>query len=215
MLLPATILITRWPGRSMSMRTKKQGAAIAFAGSTILLALGDGRVLNYARRELELRGSIEPESHSQPRFACASADGHWFAVVFHNGRLHLCWTRSNGGPGSLQLADVRGQGAISAALFTSDNSILVVDRVNRVSRIRAGVLRSHEASFAPALTMIEMAYYYGIVPIYTVFPKPSELDNTIQYVLKKEETTDLGMQQGRSAGDATTRSRPGHPSAAA
>jgi hypothetical protein len=33
-----------------------------------------------------------------------------------------------------------------------------------------------------------------VVPIYTVFPKPGELDNTVQYVLRGEETTDLGIQ---------------------
>ncbi len=32
-----------------------------------------------------------------------------------------------------------------------------------------------------------------MVPIYTVFPKPGELDNTIQYVLRKEETIDIGL----------------------
>ncbi len=65
------------------------GATIVYAGSTILLALADGRLLNYAAPALTLRGEYRPEPESQPRFACASPDGKRFAVVFHNGRLHL------------------------------------------------------------------------------------------------------------------------------
>ena len=43
---------------------------------------------------------------------------------------------------------------------------------------------------------MEIAYYYAIVPIYTIFPKPGELGNTIQYLMRKEETIDVGMQPG-------------------
>ncbi len=173
---------------------EEQGAAITFAGSTILLALADGRVLNFGVPELELRDQYEPEPHSQPRFVCASADGSWFAIVFHNARLHVLNAGDSGNP-AMQLADVRGQDDISAALFTSHNSLLVVDRAKRVSEYELGTFALKD-SFAPALTPLEIAYYYVIAPIYTVFPKPSELDNTIQYVLKNDETTDLGIQTG-------------------
>ena len=95
----------------------------------------------------------------------------------------------------MQLAKVRGQGDISAVSFSPENTLLVVDRAKRVSEYDCATF-DQKASFAPALTALEIAYYYAVVPIYTVFPKPGELDNTIQYVLKKEETTDLGMQTG-------------------
>ena len=147
-----------------------------------------------AAPELEVREVYNPDPYSQPRFVCASADGCWFGVVFHNARLHVLHVGPDQKP-VMQLAAVRGQGAISAVLFTEDNALLVVDRAKRVSKYElASFVRSE--SFAPALTAMEMAYYYVVAPIYTVFPKPSELDNTIQYVLKKEETTDLGFQPG-------------------
>ena len=41
---------------------------------------------------------------------------------------------------------------------------------------------------APALTPLERAYYYAIVPIYTVFPKPGELGNVVSYLLTEQET---------------------------
>ena len=36
---------------------------------------------------------------------------------------------------------------------------------------------------APALSVLERVYYYAIVPIYTVFPKPGELSNVVSYLL--------------------------------
>ncbi len=106
----------------------------------------------------------------------------------------------------MQLADVRGQGDISAVAFSADNALLVVDRVNRVTRYQRGSWDRVE-TYAPALTPLEIAYYYAVVPIYTVFPKPGELDNTIQYLLRKEETIDMGMP----GGDLQTRRVRLHP----
>ena len=169
-------------------------ATIVYAGSTILLALADGRLLNYAAPALTLRGEYRPEPESQPRFACASPDGKRFAVVFHNGRLHLL-DATQEASATMQLADVRGQNDISAVAFSADGSLLAADRVNRVTRYQPGSWEQVQ-SYAPALTPLEIAYYYAVVPLYTVFPKPGELDNTIQYVLRKEETIDIGLPGG-------------------
>ena len=44
----------------------------------------------------------------------------------------------------------------------------------------------------PPLTTMESVYRYVIRPIYAVFPKPGELDNSISYLLTERETIDLG-----------------------
>lgn len=170
---------------------QEQDVVLAVAGNTALLAQSDGHVLEFDLPTLTLRATLEPEPDSQPRFACASPDGRRCAIVFHNGRLHTLDT-SQGPDATLALADVRGQGEISAVAFAPDGAMLVADRVNRVTWYdsESGVqIKEH----APALTALEIAYYYAVVPIYTVFPKPGELDNTIQYVLSKEETVNMGM----------------------
>jgi hypothetical protein len=79
-----------------------------------------------------------------------------------------------------------GQGDISAAAFSSDR-LLVSDRVNRVTTYRLNTLQSEDRR-APALTALERVYYYVIVPIYTVFPKPGELSNVVSYLLTEQET---------------------------
>jgi hypothetical protein len=73
--------------------------------------------------------------------------------------------------------------------------MLVVDRAKRVSEYDLDTL-NRARSFAPQLTPLEIGYYYAVIPIYTVFPKPGELDNTVQYLLQKDETINVGMQTG-------------------
>jgi ABC-type transport system involved in multi-copper enzyme maturation permease subunit len=173
---------------------EEEGAALAFGGHTIVLALSDGRVLTYDAASLQQRGQYRPEPYSQGRFAYAAPDGRSFAILFHNARLHLLRVAEDGTE-TLQLADVRGQDGVSAALFTSRDTLLVADRVKRVTEYQ---LNSMEIvnQFAPSLTALENAYYYAVRPLHTLFPKPGELDNTIQFLLQNEETTDLGMQPG-------------------
>jgi hypothetical protein len=86
-------------------------AVMAIAGGAILVALSDGRVMSFDAKTLELLGSEEPEPKTQPRFVRASADGNWFAVVFHNGKLYLWNTQSESM--KFRPAEVRGQGTIS------------------------------------------------------------------------------------------------------
>ncbi len=166
-------------------------AVLGYANATILVALADGRVLNVDSQTLTVRDTYQPETGSQPRFISASSDGRWLAVLFHNGRLYVLDAQSPA-QSTLELADVRGQGDISAAMFTTDEKLLVADRVNRVTTYQAGSWERGD-EYAPELTPLELAYYYAIVPIYTVFPKPGELGNTIQYLLRDEETIELGL----------------------
>ncbi len=176
-----------------------QGAGVAVVRSTVLLALGDGRLLNYSVPDLQLREKYQPEKYSEARFVCASPDGKWLAIVFHNAKLHLLNVEDPEQP-KLQIADVRGQGTLSAAAFTNDGCLLVADRTKRVVKYELGSF-ARQATFAPLLTFGEKAYYYVLEPIYKVFPKPSEMDNTIRYALKQEETVgdaeDLQAIRGR------------------
>jgi hypothetical protein len=44
--------------------------------------------------------------------------------------------------------------------------------------------------------MVEIAYRYVLVPLYTVFPKPGELDKTVQYLLTGKETQASDPRRG-------------------
>lgn len=178
--------------RTLKLEVDEDSAAVlGYAGATILVALADGRVLNVDPQSLTVRDTYQPESGSPPRFVTASADGKWLAVLFHNGRLYVLDAQSPA-QATLDLADVRGQGDISAATFTAGEKLLVADRVHRVTTYQAGSWERGD-EYAPELTPLELAYYYAIVPIYTVFPKPGELGNTVQYLLRDEDSIEIGL----------------------
>lgn len=168
-----------------------EGAAVAIGGKVILLALTDGRILRYDAANLKLVHTYEPESESQARFLAASPDGRWFGIVFHNGTLHILDTTATGEQ-AMRRAPVQGQEDISAVLFPSNKEVLVADRATRVTRYNLPSW-SADGGYAPALSTMELAYYYVVMPIYYVFPKPGELDNTVLYLLQGKETTDMGL----------------------
>jgi hypothetical protein len=68
--------------------------------------------------------------------------------------------------------------------------MLVADRSTRVSRYR---LESEELveRYAPEMELLEVVYRYAVLPIYTVFPKPSELYQTSQYLITGKETSPI------------------------
>lgn len=160
-----------------------QSVLLAFAGSTLLVADELGRLHVLDAESLEPRKVLTPEGKNQPRFARAAPGGRWFAVAFHNGHL---WTLDTQGDVSARPV-VSGQGDISAIEFSGPEQLLVADRTNRVLEYRLGS-NERTRSFSPSLSGIEWIYRYFVIPLYTVFPKPADLNNTVKYVLSGKET---------------------------
>jgi len=167
------------------------GSLLAFGGSTMLAGLADGRVLLIDPATLKVKEEFSPAGETAPRFAIASADGNWFAMLFHNNQLWL-FDAHAGKPANVSF---RGQGDISAVAFNGADRLLVTDRVNRVTSYHIDPFLSEDRR-APALTLLERAYHYGIVPIYTIFPKPGELNNVVQYLLTEQDTVATNPNRG-------------------
>lgn len=181
---------------------EKEGAAVAMTSDLVVVAREDGRVWLLSPRGLTLRNELEIEPYSQPRFAAASPDGERVAILFHNRQLWLI----DGRTGDARRAPVSGQGDISGFSFDSNNRLLVVDRVNRVidydsTNFARGQVHWQEMS------RFERVYYYAILPLYTIFPKPGEIDNTVHFLLTGKQTTDVGLFQG----DVTQQREDLHP----
>ena len=140
---------------------------------------------------LKVQQEFPPAGEATPRFAMASPNGRWFVVLSHNQTLKM-FDASTGKPAD---ASFTGQGDISSAAFSGDDQLLVTDRVNRVTSYQLDPFQTEE-SHAPALTVLERVYYYAIVPIYTVFPKPGELNNVVTYLLTEQETVSANPTSG-------------------
>lgn len=160
-----------------------QSVLLAFAGSTLLVADELGRLHVLDADTLRPRQVLTPEGKNQPRFARGAPGGRYFAIAFHNGRLWILDTQGD----RISQPSVSGQEDISAIEFSGPEQLLVADRTNRVIEYRLGTTERLR-SFSPSLSTIEWVYRYAIVPLYTLFPKPADLNNTVKYVLSGKET---------------------------
>jgi hypothetical protein len=167
---------------------------LAFGGDTLLIGRDDGRVIAYAAADLELRQSWTVAGKNPPRFCTAAPKGRFFAVVFHHGVLWVYDREAD----ELRKPRVAGQGNISGSCFLAPDRIAVADRATRVTEYDLPdwqVTRRH----SPTLSVLERAYRYALTPLYTVFPKPGELDKTVQYIMTGKQTASTDSRGGLAA----------------
>ena len=159
-------------------------ADVACVAGRVLVARANGDVLILEAASLQTVNQAQPHGDSRPRYVCAAPDGSRFAVSFHDGSL---WTSEVQAP-QWRRAEVTGQGDISGASFDAASRLLVVDRWERVT-VYSPQLRV-EQQLAPPPSVWQRAFRYVVLPLYAIFPKPTALDETVQYVLsKKDELT--------------------------
>jgi ABC-type transport system involved in multi-copper enzyme maturation permease subunit len=180
---------------------EKEGSAVAIAGDFVVVAREEGKVWLLSSNDLATVREQTLERGTQPRFVSVAADSSRFAILFQNRRLWLI----DGKTGQAETANIRGQGDIAGFAFAGEK-LLVADRVKRVTEYNLASLARSKV-YAPPMSRVEMVYYYAIWPTYLIFPKPGELDNTVQYVLTGKRTTDLGVFRG----DLTQRREDLHP----
>ena len=163
---------------------------VAIGGGRVLLARANGEVNLFDAARLEPGETFRPEAKNAPRFAVAAPDGKTFAVLFHNRRLWLFDTPSNR---ELKLS-ITGQGDISAAAFAGNDRLLVADRFTRVTEYELPSGRITDRR-RPTLSVLEKVYLFGVQPIYTIFPKPGELGNVVNYLLTDSESVPVGSRE--------------------
>ena len=161
----------------------RQSAIIAVGGNNIVVALGDGAIKVLNATNYDEVSEHRPDGQNQPRFAVASPDGRWFAVAFHTGKL---WVYDAEDREVLRVPGIR-QGDVSAVNFSADGKLHVADRGRRVTSIGLPTGEKIDSYSAP-LDIWRKLYYYAVIPLHTVFPKPGELENTINYLLSERET---------------------------
>ncbi len=187
--------------KEVAVAKDAKAALVAFGGTTVLVAFADGRVLILDAADLETKHTFLPEGKKPPRFASAAVGGRWLSVLFHNRVLWVYDTRDN----RESRFSISGQGNISAATFDGSDRMLIADRGQRATEYRLDPFRA-EASRAEAMSTLEASYYYGIIPLYTIFPKPGELGEAVKYLLTDSEANSLdpnspGLSERRDSPD--------------
>ncbi|MDA0586636.1 MAG: ABC transporter permease subunit [Planctomycetota bacterium] len=165
-----------WPRTDQSL--------IGRAGSRVVLASEDGSIAILDAKTLQAVGEYSPFGRNQPRDIQSSPDGRWLAVLFHHRRLWLYDTQADQ-PGSREPA---GQRDISAVAFGPDNSLFVSTGFGKVIQYDSPESMTEKARFAQQPDFLENLYLWGIDPVYTIFPKPGEMEDVVKWLLTKQET---------------------------
>jgi len=174
---------------------------LAYGGDTLLVGREDGRIVAYEAKTLAPRREFSVEGKNQPRFVTAAPGGRWFAVVFHHGALWIYDREAN----EMVRPRIAGQRDVSCCLFTANDQLLVADRATRLTQYELPAWQVSRRCVPPR-SLIETVYRYVLLPLYTVFPKPGELDKTVQFVLSGKQTKELDRD-----GDLTAAQQELHP----
>jgi ABC-type transport system involved in multi-copper enzyme maturation permease subunit len=174
--------------RTNDLKTNEE-ALIAYAGKRMVSAFGNGKIRVSQDPLCRKYQTFEPFGNNEPRSVSATPDGRWFAVLFHHRKLWLYDATKQ----EVVSSRISGQGDISAVTFSSNNLLLVSDRFGRVSEYQLHPAQLKKQMETPGETL-ELVYRYGVKPLYTIFPKPGELDNLVSYLLTDQETQAVGGQ---------------------
>ena len=156
---------------------------VAYEGDTVLLVLGNGQIISLDAATLQKKKEYLPEVSFAVDSVAASPDGRWFAVTYVNETVWLLDTQNDG---QMKKAPVGGQGSISAVYF-DDDSMLVADRTDRVSKYSLSDF-SKDETFSPGGDWMAKAYRYGIKPLYFAFPKPGEFYKVVSHLSSSGDT---------------------------
>ena len=163
---------------------KKDELALLALNQEYWLVVGNDRVPRFGKigsdeepRMLEEIGEVTPRkvvvSLKDESFAILTADGDiWF--VDRDGK-------------SVRKPNLEGQGEASAVQFNAEGKLLVAHHVNRVDRWDLAAMKS-DLLAKPNPRMVDRVFQWGVWPVYWLNPKPSAVDETIQYCLQREES---------------------------
>jgi ABC-type transport system involved in multi-copper enzyme maturation permease subunit len=157
---------------------------VEYQGGTIVLAFGNGRIITVDGESLTEKNEYVVERRSAIVQVSGSPDGKWFTFRYRNGRL---WTLDANRADAMQLADVSGQGSISAAHLTADQRLWVVDRTDRLTQYDLGS-GDEVQQFSPRGSFVERAFRYVLDPFYKICPKPSEFYKVVTHLASASDT---------------------------
>ena len=159
---------------------------VAHGGDRVMVVDEEGLVHEYDASDLTLVATHDPPRGEAPRFAYASPDGRWFAVVFHSGYLWTFDTQTN----TAEIPPVDGQGEIASIALPGNNRMLVAHHLTQITEHRLGTWEVENRRQPPAGTWTNI-YRWIARPLHTVLPKPGDLDNMVMYLLSDEKSVQV------------------------
>jgi len=166
---------------------RKQTGEVAIGGGQVFLALGQREILRYSAQLMPL-DPLDTGIKSPAESMSVSPDGRYLAIVFRNARLWLYDIRES----RAAELDITGQGDVSAAAFEGQK-LFVADRLTRVTEYDLEKMRMAD-QWQGGMPLAERIYRYALHPLYTVFPKPGQLNETVNYMLTSSDAPAGGIR---------------------
>ncbi len=165
-------------GNAVLFDKDRQRAKIAATTKAVLIGREDGEVTIIDAATLKEISTFPLRRQAKPIAAAADETTQQFFVLASDGYL---WTYDHTKQ-SVAATPVTGQGDISGISTVNDGKLMVIDRSNRVSTYVVADWKS-EKQFTGPSSMYTLVYDRGILPFYTLFPKPGEMYKPIAQLL--------------------------------
>lgn len=188
-------LNTSKPGRTSSLRVEEVGlatlfekdrqkASIAATTKAVLIAREEGEITILDSTSLAPTFTFPLWRDAKPIAAAADEATQQFFILANNGHL---WTYDFT-KGNVAATPVSGQGNISGISSVKDGKLMVIDSSSRVNTYQIANWKV-EKTYTGASNMYAIVYDRGILPFYTVFPKPGEMYKPITQLLTPPKST--------------------------
>lgn len=163
------------------------GLIMAMTRDSVVLAFQPGRVVCIDPLTHAIQHDSVPAKGEQPRSIAANSASGQFAILFHNGKVQVFGDQGK----TAAYPALKGQGDISAIRMDGSDKLWVCDRTDRLAEYELASLKPI-VQLTPSLSAFEATYRYAILPIYTLFPKPGEIEKTVRYLLLEKENDAQG-----------------------
>ncbi len=171
-------------GDSLEVSSDEELLSLIAANDEFVVIASDKSVPKvYRWKTWEQAAVLDSIGEITPRQLKASPDGKAFALLTSEGHLWLI----DGVSLRASKFPTPYQGRISAFCLDRQGSVWIGHSVNQVDAYRLDGSAT-SARIRPSQGTLATIYRWVIQPIYTVNPKPSSLDETITYVLRKDDT---------------------------
>ncbi|MEC8557746.1 MAG: ABC transporter permease [Planctomycetota bacterium] len=153
-----------------------------------------GRPLQIYDAQLKLKGSVELDESKEIRQIEWQPNSNRIAILYQTGELFFvdCNTMSRGN------YNLGISGDVTSIDWASPTDAWIGSGKQSVYKINleSGAVAE---SYNPALSSWQLAYYWGVDPVYQVLPKPSAMDEVMTYLLSGKEAQSVNAG-GNNAG---------------
>jgi hypothetical protein len=172
----------------------KESALLAVGGNSALIARADGKVLAIDPATFEITAETNLPAGEKPRAVECAPDGSSGAVLTHSGKILIFDSTSR----KFNTWAPRESSYASAIAYNEKSQLLVVDHHRSVGIYDVATQQASE-QLRGSVDLPCKIYDYVVSPLHKILPKPSDLDNAVQWIVTGEKSVEInndGNQQG-------------------